>query len=215
MAEPGGRGRRVPVPSDNYRTAADAAVSTECVDDVELVERVRAGDEAAFGQLVARHRQAAIRTALAALGSAHEAEDTAQDAFVLAFQRLETFRGDSSFRTWLMTIVWRLALNKRRGFGWRLRVFMEPEDQRWTVHDRAPSPEDHVAGDQMRRDVRRLIAALPAKLRDALLLSLSDTHTIEEASVMLKIPAGTLKSRAATARHRLRRQLVRLGYGES
>jgi RNA polymerase sigma-70 factor (ECF subfamily) len=185
------------------------------VDDVELVERVRGGDDSAFGLLVARHRQAAVRAAMAALGSAAEAEDVAQDAFLLAFQRIASFRGESSFKTWLMTIVWRLALNRRRGFGWRLRVFLEPEDQRWVVPDQSASPEEHVSSDQMRRDVRRLIRALPPKLRDALLLSLSETVTVDEASAMLGIPSGTIKSRAASARQRLRQQLTRLGYGES
>jgi RNA polymerase sigma-70 factor (ECF subfamily) len=73
------------------------------VSDVDLVARARQGDPAAFGELVERHQTAVFRAALAALGSHADAEDAAQDAFLLAFRRLDTFRGDASFKTWLLT----------------------------------------------------------------------------------------------------------------
>jgi RNA polymerase sigma-70 factor (ECF subfamily) len=82
--------------------------------DADLVARARQGDHAAFGELVDRHRAAVYRAALAALGSPADAEDAAQDAFVSAFTRLRGFRGDASFKTWLLTIAWNHALNRRR-----------------------------------------------------------------------------------------------------
>jgi RNA polymerase sigma-70 factor (ECF subfamily) len=51
---------------------------------------------------------------MAVLGSHAEADDVTQDAFVLAWRRLDSFRGDASFRTWLLTIAWRQAVNRRR-----------------------------------------------------------------------------------------------------
>ena len=89
-------------------------MSTVCVSDVDLVARARQGDPAAFGELVDRHRTAVYRAALAALGSHADAEDAAQDAFLVAFRRLDTFRGDASFKTWLLTIAWHQAINRRR-----------------------------------------------------------------------------------------------------
>ena len=71
------------------------------VSDEELIERARSGDRAAFGDLVERHQQAVFRAALAALRSREDAEDVAQDTFVAAFRKLDRFRGESSFRTWL------------------------------------------------------------------------------------------------------------------
>ena len=82
-------------------------------DDVELVRRAQAGDVAAFGELVERNRRAVFRAALAAVGSAAEADDVAQEAFVTAFQKLDGFRGEASFKTWLLTITWRKAIDRR------------------------------------------------------------------------------------------------------
>ena len=77
--------------------------------DGELVERVRAGNTAAFGELVERHQGAVYRAALAALRNIADADDVAQDALVLAFQKIDQFRGDAGVRTWMVTIAWRLA----------------------------------------------------------------------------------------------------------
>jgi len=92
------------------------------VTDAELVERARQGDCAAFGDLVDRHRAAVYRAALAALGSAADAEDAAQEAFLTAYRRLDGFRGDASFKTWVLTIAWHQAINQRRRLArwWRL-----------------------------------------------------------------------------------------------
>src|SRR2546425_2663482 len=89
-------------------------MSTVCVDDADLVTRARQGDPAAFGELVDRHRSAVYRAAVAALGSHVDAEDVAQDAFLTAYRRLDGFRGDASFKTWVLTITWNTAINRRR-----------------------------------------------------------------------------------------------------
>lgn len=82
-------------------TATELAVDP----DLELVRRAQAGDVQAFGDLVERNRRAVFRAALAAVGSATEADDVAQEAFVTAFQKLQGFRGDASFfrrKFWLV-----------------------------------------------------------------------------------------------------------------
>src|SRR5438105_2870817 len=89
--------------------------------DAELVERARAGQTAAFGELVERHRGAVYRAALAALRNPADAEDVAQEALVLAFRKIGQFRGESSVRTWMITIGWRLALSRRRSPLHRLK----------------------------------------------------------------------------------------------
>jgi len=98
------------------------------VNDAELVALARQGDTSAFGELVDRHRVAVYRAALAALGSHAEAEDVAQDAFVTAFRKLAGFRGDASFKTWLLTIAWNHAINRRRWLriAWRGRDGQDP-----------------------------------------------------------------------------------------
>src|SRR5262249_41324764 len=108
-------------------TAHTRAVSIDRVTDAELVDRARQGDPAAFGELVGRHQAAVYRAALAALGSPADAEDAAQDAFVTAFRRLDGFRGDASFKTWLLTIAWHQAINRRRSLSRWLRQFVSSD----------------------------------------------------------------------------------------
>jgi RNA polymerase sigma-70 factor, ECF subfamily len=193
-------------------------VSTVCVSDVDLVARARQGDPAAFGELVERHRTAVYRAALAALGSHADAEDAAQDAFLLAFRRLDTFRGDASFKTWLLTIAWHQAINRRRSLSSVWRRMVAPKDQKEAesvlerVAATGPTPEDITSHQQLRQEVRRAILRLSPKLRDTLLLAQSGEYSYEEISTMLNAPVGTIKWRIAEARRTVRSRLRARGH---
>jgi len=91
-------------PTDDF--ASEGRVSIGDTPEVRaLVAAAREGDRAAFDQIVSIHYRAAFRMALAALKRREDAEDATQDAFVLAWRKVSHFRGDSSFKTWLLTIV--------------------------------------------------------------------------------------------------------------
>ena len=179
--------------------------------DEELVLLARQGDADAFDQLVLRHQSAAFRAALSALHVPEDAEEVAQDAFVRAWSKLHRFRGDSSFKTWLLTIVWNQAMTRRRRLsGWF---------GRGTAFESVPEP---VAGgrqqdaalhdEQMQDHARRAIRALTPKLRDALLLAQSGEYGYDEIGSMLGIPTGTVKWRVSEARRKVRERLATLGY---
>ena len=85
--------------------------------DLNLVRRAQAGDTDAFGELVERNRKAVFRAAVAALGSTTDADDVTQEAFVMAYRKLASVRGDAAFRTWLLAITWRKALDRRKSVG--------------------------------------------------------------------------------------------------
>lgn len=202
-------------------TAARLPVSTACVSDADLVDRARQGDAAAFGELVDRHRTAVYRAALAALGSHAEAEDAAQDAFLLAYRRLDSFRGQASFKTWLLTITWHQAINRRRTLTRLLRRLVSPsassdpeapDRMASSVVARGPSPEAAAAHEELRAGVRQAIAALSPKLRDALLLAQSGEYSYEQIGTMLNVPVGTIKWRVSEARRLVKRQLRRDGF---
>ena len=187
--------------------------------DLVLVRLAQAGDTEAFGRLVERNRHAVHRAAYAALGSATDADDVAQEAFVTAYRKLSGFRGESSFRTWLLSIAWRKALDRRRGLSkWlRLTVPHEPfPDGSDGVLDRLPSSqpslEDRLVGDQLNRQVKRLIRTLPRKLRDVLILAVPGEFTYDEIGRMLGIPVGTVKWRVSEARRMLKDKLAAAGY---
>jgi RNA polymerase sigma-70 factor, ECF subfamily len=188
------------------------------VNDADLVERARQGDTAAFGELVDRHRSAVYRAALAALGSHADAEDAAQEAFLAAYRRLDSFRGHASFKTWLLTITWHQAINRRRSLTrlWRRMVAANHDERGASPLDGIaaphPTPEDAAVDDQLRQAIHRAIGALAPKLRDALLLAQSGEHTYEEIGVMLNVPVGTVKWRVSEARRVIRRHLRTCGY---
>ena len=191
-------------------------VSTRGVSDPELVERARRGDDAAFGTLVDRHRTAVFRAALAALGTREDAEEVAQEAFVAAFQHLQDFREDASFKTWLLSIAWRKALTRRRNVRTFLRRFVQPpEDTEWQVPDAGRTQEQAVLDDELHGHIRREIARLAPKFRDALLLASAGDHSYNDIAGILGIPVGTLKWRVNEARRQLKIRLAGMGYGNA
>lgn len=169
------------------------------VEDAALVRLARAGDRDAFAALVDRHQTAAWRVAMAALGRPDEADDAAQEAFIAAWQRLDALSDEGRFRPWLLSIAWRKALDRRRGLRAWLRAVSQPagSDERplWTIEDSpdlSPSPEDVLLSHRAAASTRRMIAALPRKLRDPLLLAASGEYRYEEIAEILGAPVGTI-----------------------
>ncbi len=189
--------------------------------DDDLVARAREGNTAAFGELVLRHQAAVYRAALAATGSTADADDVAQEAFLLAYRRLNTFRGTASFKTWLLTIAWNQASNRRRAATrWWRRIAGVADADAHAVSascfsPAAPvTPEQLASGGQLRKAIREAIAALPPKLRDALLLAQSGEYSYGEIAAMLGAPAGTIKWRVSEARRAVRASLRMRGHFE-
>ena len=191
------------------------------VSDLDLVRLAQGGDAEAFGELVERNRRAVFRAALAAVGSATEADDVAQEAFVTAWQKLGGFRGESQFRTWLLSITWRKAIDRRKTISRWLKLAAsssrdEAGDDMFDVIERVPSPRRAqdvvIESNELHRDIRKLIGTLPRKLRDALLLAGTGEHTYEEIGQLLGAPVGTVKWRVAEARRVLKRKLAAIGY---
>jgi RNA polymerase sigma-70 factor (ECF subfamily) len=174
------------------------------VTDGELVERVRAGQTEAFGELVERNRGAIYRAALAALRNPADAEDVAQEALVLAFRKIEQFRGEASVRTWMVTIAWRLALSRRRNLIQRFKQMISTDEFEIDAVSALPSAETSVLDGERLAAVRRQIQKLPPRLRDALLLTAAGDLTQDEIAAALNVPAATFRWRVMEARRRLR-----------
>ena len=190
--------------------------STSQVTDEELIDRAREGDTAAFGALVDRHRAAVVRAATTALGDRDEAEDAAQEAFVAAWRALGQFRGQATFRTWILAIAWRHAMTRRRGRqGWWARLVGRGEWQWPDSEDQEPAstaapPEQHLLDREFSRAVGLVVRSLSPKLRDPLMLAASGEYSMEEIATMLGTPVGTVKWRIAEARRLAREKLGRI-----
>jgi RNA polymerase sigma-70 factor (ECF subfamily) len=174
-------------------------------DEAELVERAKRGDHDAYAELVRDHQAAAFRVAyLVAGGSAADAEDVAQEAFVKAYRSLERFRAGAPFRPWLLRIVGNEARNHRRAAG--RRAYHQGRAAALEPVAGAP-PEDEVLGREGGRAVRAALDRLPHGERVAVaaryLVGLTDSET----AAALGIPRATVKMRAWRGLNRLRREL--------
>jgi len=171
------------------------------VDDAELVASARAGDVSAYEELVRRHAAAAVRLAHAVCGSATEAEDAVQEAFVKAFHSLHRFRADAPLRPWLMRIVANEAKNRRRSGGRRARLAVVAAGRR---PDAAPLPEDAAVSSAESRAVLAAVAALPERDREVISYRYFAALSERETAEAIGCPPGTVKSRLARALERLR-----------
>ena len=182
--------------------------------DEELVARALKGMPDAWAELVHRHHAAVFRAAHAALVSRADADDAAQEAWIAAWKALGEFRGHSAFRTWLLTIAWRKALDRRRGVaGWMRMLRIEPggDDDGRAVEPTATGidAETSAVDRTERARLKALIKGLPSAHRDALLLVATQELTYVEAAAVLDVPVGTVKWRVSVARRMLRERMQR------
>lgn len=172
--------------------------------DADLAARAIGGDQAAYAALMTRHRDAVYRIAYGATGDADAALDVTQEAFVAAFAALARYDRTRPFRHWLA----RIALNKARDHARRraVRRFFSrarPLDDAMDAADPSPSPEEMA--DDRRRLVRAhaAISALPAALREVLLLRGVEQMTQAETAAILGIGEKAVETRLYRARRRL------------
>ncbi|MCI0436301.1 MAG: sigma-70 family RNA polymerase sigma factor [Gemmatimonadetes bacterium] len=168
-----------------------------------LVRRAQAGDRAAFDELYARHAGRVYALCLRMTADTAEAERLTQDAFVLAWRRLASFRGDSAFSSWLH----RIAVNAVLEDGRRTRRRRARVD---TVEDVACIERERDAPwiDE-RMDLERAIAGLPPGARAVLVLHDIEGYRHDEIAGLLGIATGTSKAQLHRARRLLRERLNR------
>ena len=172
--------------------------------DDELLRRHVAGDDDAFAELVRRHRERLWAVALRTLGNRDDAADALQDAFVSAYRRAGTFRGDAQVSTWLHRIVVNACLDRMRRSAARPTAVL-PEQGPGEPAD----PHDRIADSDLSHDVAAALAGLASDQRAAVVLVDVQGYSVAEAARILEVPEGTVKSRCARGRARL---AVSLGY---
>jgi RNA polymerase sigma factor (sigma-70 family) len=176
------------------------------VADADLIARARAGDDRAFGMLVARHQTVAFRTAYVICGQAADAEDATQEAFIKARRAMGRFREGAAFRPWLLTIVANEARNRRRAAGRRMALAgraAAAEDTRAPV----PLPEaEALAGDD-RRELAAALKRLGPDHREVIVLRFILDLSEAECAAALRCRPGTVKSRLSRALAKLRAEL--------
>lgn len=171
--------------------------------DKDLLARHVDGDEAAFGEIVRRHRDRLWAVALRTLGDREEAADAVQDALVSAYRAAHTFRGQSAVTTWLHRITVNACLDRARKAASRKTSPVDDTErleQLLEPHESAAAPVER--GD-LHRELLQALGTLPPDQRACLVLVDMQGYPVAEAARVLDIPAGTVKSRCARGRARL------------
>jgi RNA polymerase sigma-70 factor (ECF subfamily) len=179
----------------------------DAADDPGFLEQLRAGDAQAFEELVASHQHRVFGVALRMLGSAAEAEEMAQEAFLRAHRSLPEFRGDAKLSTWLYAIVSRLCLN-RLASGDRKAV-RHGEEVLLRVADPRRGPEAGAERGELEAALHRAIAELSEERRVVVILRDLEGLSYEEIAEALGIGLGTVRSRLHRARMDLKDKLER------
>lgn len=158
--------------------------------DAALVERGRSGDQAAFGMLVKRHQDAAYRVAVSITKNEDVALDVVQDAFLKAFRALDGFRGDASFKTWLMTIT----ANEARGVLRKVRRRKETAlDDAGPVASERRNPADDVELMDESRRARDMLETLPEKQRMSVALRVEEGLSFREIGEVIGSSEGAAR----------------------
>jgi RNA polymerase sigma-70 factor (ECF subfamily) len=182
--------------------------------DAQLIGRTIAGEPAAFGELVLRYQDRLFNSLFHVLGSAEDARDAAQDAFVQAFVKLDTFRGSSAFYTWLYRIAFNTAMSHTRRQRPTRSLDAERSELGREPVDAQPAPDARLDLSERATQVHRALAELSIEFRQVIVLREMDGCKYEEIAEMLELPVGTVRSRLFRARLELRDRLAPILEGQ-
>jgi len=180
------------------------------MDEPALIQTAQHGDLDSFNTLILHYQDTVFNTALRILGDEDLAEDAAQEAFISAFRSINTFRG-GSFKAWLMRTVTNACYDELRRQKRRPTTPLEPETNdgeevdspRWLA-DPNMTPDQQFEADELEHAIQHCLEMLPAEFRTVVVLADIQGMDYTEVATAARVPLGTIKSRLARARLRLR-----------
>ena len=184
-------------------TPHSEALSSAEQDRISVQAALR-GDQAAFGDLVARYQSAVYNMAYRMLGNPSDAEDVAQEVFVRAWKQLHTFQQDRRFSTWLLSIASHHCIDVLR----RRRPSAPLDDVALYVQSDDPEPDEVALRGEQREMVQRLLDTLPDKYRSVTVLRYYNDLSYEEIARMTGLTESAVKTQLHRARRMLAEQLT-------
>jgi RNA polymerase sigma-70 factor (ECF subfamily) len=179
-------------------------------DDHRLIAECLQGRTAAFGELVCRYQDRLFNTVCRLLDNAEDAQDVVQDAFLNAYQSLDSFKGDSQFYTWLYRIAFNTAISHKR----KQRVVLSLHNPRADGADVDPidasefsQPEHALQRAEEERRIQQALNRLSPEHRAVLIMKDMEGQKYETMAEVLEVPIGTIRSRLHRARLELRELL--------
>lgn len=180
------------------------------MDEIALIRDARSGDLEAFNRLVLAYQEKVYNQAYRVLGDHQSADDATQEAFISAFKHLRSFRG-GSFRAWLLRIVTNACYDELRRRKRKPTTSLEPVDDsgeeiespHWIADD-GELPEDNVLRSELAHAIEHCLDQLPVDFKVVVVLVDIQGMDYQEAAQIISKPLGTIKSRLARARGRMR-----------
>lgn len=185
-------------------------------DEKALIRKILDGDQEAFAILVTAYEKQVYNLCLRMCGNQEDARDLAQEAFLKAWRRLQFYQSEASFSTWLYRLTTNVCIDflrqKKRRPTVSLTVDGDSEEgQELDLPDGAPSPEDRLLHQETSRAVQKAMEQLDEEFRLVLTLRVVEDLSYEEIARVLDLNTGTVKSRLARARIKLRKILLQSG----
>lgn len=180
------------------------------MDETALITAAQTGDLDSFNTLVLHYQDSVFNAALRILGDHDLAADAAQEAFISAFKSITSFRG-GSFKAWLMRTVTNACYDELRRQKRRPTTPLEPEtgdgeemdSPKW-MEDPNMTPAEKAEADELEHAIQHCLEALPTDFRMAVVMADVQGLDYSEVAAAVRVPLGTIKSRLARARLRLR-----------
>ena len=182
--------------------------ATDYPGDSELVLRARRGEELALSMLIERYQKSAYALALSVTGRHEDAEDAAQESFLVALDQLDECRDPERFAGWFMTIVRNRSRNLIRRESLR-----QTSDVPQGTRSRIPAPDKIAETSELREILQHAIAELPEIQQEVVLLHDLEGWKHREISERLGIPSGTVRSHLHFARKALKKALAEMPDG--
>ncbi len=180
------------------------------MDELALITSAQRGDLDSFNTLILNYQDMVFNTALRILGDDELAADASQEAFISAFRSISTFRG-GSFKAWMLRTVTNACYDELRRQKRRPTIQLEPETEdgeemdspRWLA-DPGMTPEQKAEADDLEHAIQHCLDSLPAEFRAVVVMADIQGLDYTEVAQAARVPLGTIKSRLARARLRLR-----------
>ncbi len=187
----------------------------EANEDDRWIEAFRRGEKEAFDHLVLKYQDRIFNMCCRMMGNREEADDAAQEVFIRAYRGLPSFRGDAAFSTWLYRIAVNTCKNKLTSLAHRMKRVMvrfKSGDEEGGVRDIANgkgTPSTVLEGSEKRKILEKEINALPPDQKAVVVMRDIEGLSYEEIAKVSGDNLGTVKSKLARARQRLRERLER------
>ncbi len=180
------------------------------MDEIALINSAQKGDLDSFNTLILHYQDSVFNTALRILGDEDQAQDATQEAFISAFQSIKSFRG-GSFKAWLMRTVTNACYDELRRQKRRPTTPLELETNdgeeinspKW-LEDKNMTPAQKAEADELEHAIQHCLDDLPNEFRTVVVLADIQGMDYSEVATSVRVPLGTIKSRLARARLRLR-----------